>query len=515
MDIKDFIKDRYSVRPEGVFTSETGRTKLTPAALTAAYTTEFPTIAMTLPPMVYPEAIVGVQNEAVAIAVAQAEAQAEARRTAREGFAEDEDAYIKGCLEDEQIVPDPRYKEFHQTLTSGETKTLDVDHIEIILRGRLSEYNRGVPSDLGLPVFRKEDVVDRFRYMCKNATATAMADMHTNLRFKAENQELLHKWIYDLIDVMHTKTDRDVAFVVIKHLMWQVKRRIYNKSVVNDLWVAWFGAQGKGKSYIVRKCIFKEMDSFYCETQLGKIDDIDREIRKFSENYIVNFEELAVGSTMTEGRTNKVNNKTVANLKSILTSDKLYIRQMGGQTQLTVNKTFVPISTANERLYDVVYDESGMRRFFQIDLETPEGLATFDQAKVKELAESSADAWRGVCEWDDKPVWDWNNEIGKKILAIQKTYRPHTNINDWIEGGNYCGAEAPCESAKSLYKDYKNFCKECGYMEYGIKKFTEIMQKEFNFEHRTGRGIYFAISTIAFDSDNAKNTPSRKTKEMI
>ena len=63
-------------------------------------------------------------------------------------------------------------------------------------------------------------------------------------------------------------------------------------------------------------------------------------------------------------------------------------------------------------------------------------------------------------------------------------------------------------------KDYKNFCKECGYIEFGIKKFTEQLQKEFKFEHRTGRGIYFAISTIAFDSDNAKDAPSKK-KEML
>lgn len=514
MNIKEFTSNRFSVRPEGVYTTETGRTKLTPVALANAYTAEFPTLAQTLAPLVYAETITELHNESVAQAVALAEAQAAERATAREGFAQDEDEYIKGCMDDEQITPNSRYREFNKLLTSGEYKTMDVDDIEIILRGRLSEYNRGVPAGLDLPTFRKEDVVDRFRYLCKNATATAMADMHTNLRFKAENQEFLDKWIYDLIDVMHTKTDRDVAFVVIKHLMWQVKRRVFNKAVLNDLWVAWFGAQGKGKSYIMKKCLFKEIEAFYCETQLGKIDDIDREIRKFSDNFVVNFEELAVGGAATEGRSNKVNNKTVANLKSILTADKLYIRQMGGQTQMTVNKTFVPISTANERLYDVVYDESGMRRFFQIDLETPEGLATFDQAKVKELADTSLEAWRGVCEWDDKPVWDWNNEIGKKILAIQKTYRPHTNVNDWIEAGNYCGAETPCESAKTLYKDYKNFCKECGYIEFGIKKFTEQLQKEFKFEHRTGRGIYFAISTIAFDIDNAKDAPSKK-KEML
>ncbi len=510
MEIREFIKSNYFIRQDGIFTTNRGNTRVTPQIVMTKYTNDHPSEAMQLAPMAYQQAIDAVFDEAVEASARRAQELVERASE----FAQDEDGYIKGCLDDENITPNSRYSEFKVLLSSGEYKLVDTDAIDVILKGRLAEYNRSLPEELELPRFNKDGVIDRFRYMCQNATNNALSKLHQDLRYDKKYEQELDAWVDELMEVMYTKTDRDVAKVAIKHMMWQVKRRLYGKGVTNDLWVAWYGAQGKGKSYIMRHCIFKIMEDFYTETQLSKVDDIDREIRKFSTNFVANFEELAVGNTLTDERSNKVNVKTVNNLKSILTSDKLYIRQMGGQNQLIVRKTFVPVSTANEHLYDVIYDESGMRRFFEIDLQTPPGLTTFDTSKVAELAERSIDAWRGICEWDDKPVWDWNTEVGKKILAIQGTYKPHTNINDWLDASNYAASETSQESAKTLYRNYKNYCKEYGYNAFGMKKFTDSMKKEFKFENKTGRGVYFNISTIAYDVEVSGAKPTQK-KEML
>lgn len=502
MEINEFIKKEYSVRDGSIYNTSTGRVQLDSNKLQRDYSNKYPNLAMQLAPIAYQQSIDNIIQEHIED-LRKAELDRErSLNELRSNLASNEDEYILGVMEDENITADNRFREFKKLLNSGEVKTIDADAVEIALKGRLTEYNRSIPEDVQMPRFKKEHIVDRFAYMRMNASNNALAQLQNKLRYKPENAPLLDAWVDDLLDAMYVTTERDIARVVIKHMLWQVKRRIYGKEVSNDLWVAFYGAQGKGKSFTVRNCIFKVIDEFYCETQLSKIDDIDREIRKFSDNYIVNFEELAVGSTGVEERTNKVNKKTMANLKSILTSDKLYVRQMGGQNQLTVNKTFVPISTANEHLFDVVYDESGMRRFFELDLQVPEGMSSFDHAIIADLSSRSEEAWKGVCEWQNEPVWDWNSEVGKKISKIQKTYKPHTNVDDWILHGEYEASETSEMSTKALYRDYKNFCNESGYFPSAISKFVDRMKSEFEFGYKPGRGIYFQIGkSVQTDDD--------------
>lgn len=513
MNLEEYIHSEYFVRDGGVFTTRTGRSNLTPAKLQTDYSRAYPTESNSIAPISYTETIERVTIAHMGELAAEAEAREAEINALRSQLAADEDEYIKGVMEAENIKPDRRYRMFSKLLASGETKMVDATEIEIALKGRLTEYNRGVTEESGMPRFKKDPVLDRFAYMCRHASDLALAEMQNSLRFDESAVEKLDKWVDDLIDVMYVVTDRDIARVAFKHMMWQVKRRIYGRGVKNDLWLGLYGAQGKGKSFIVRNCLFKIFEEFYCETQLSKIDDIDREVGKFRDNFIVNFEELAVGNAGTEERSNKVNKKTMANLKSILTSDTLYIRKMGGQGQMTVPKTFVPISTANEPLYDVIYDESGMRRFFQLDLNPPKNMSTFDVGKVAELATRAEEAWRGVCEWDDNPVWDWNSEVGKKITAIQKTYKPHTTVDDWLHHGNYCADENSEVSAQSLYRDYVNFCKESGVkFPLAMKNFTNSMTRDFKTYYQNGRGLYVHIGKIKATEETEVVGEVKKTK---
>jgi hypothetical protein len=508
MTLEDYIRSEYFVRDGGIFTTRGGHTNLTATKLQTDYSRAYPSEASAIAPVDYTQTIGRVLDLHVSELASEAKAREAQINALRSQLASDEEAYIKGVMEAENITPDARYRMFSMVLASGETKMVDSSDIEIALKGRLTEYNRGVTAESGMPRFKKDPVLDRFAYMCKHASNNALAKMQNDLRYDKNSVEKLDQWVEDLIDVMFVTTDREIARVVLKHMMWQVKRRIYGREVKNDLWLGLYGAQGKGKSFIVRNCIFKIFEDFYCETQLSKIDDIDREIGKFRDNFIVNFEELAVGNVGTEERSNKVNKKTMANLKSILTSDTLYIRKMGGQGQMTVPKTFVPISTANEPLYDVIYDESGMRRFFQLDLNPPEHLSTFDVDKVSELAARAEEAWKGVCEWDNEPVWDWNSEVGKKITAIQKGYRPHTTVDDWLEQGNYCADDDVEVACKILYSDYKNFCKESG-INYPLarKNFTSNMKRDFKNNYKPGKGDYICISKVKADDAPAPGAP--------
>ena len=96
------------------------------------------------------------------------------------------------------------------------------------------------------------------------------------------------KYIYDYLQI---KEDYDVYEMIFKHWLWCLKRRIFDKSVIWHIWINFNGAQGIGKTQMLNR-MFKFIEDFIITTNLRIMNDIDREYRKFTDNYILIFDDL-------------------------------------------------------------------------------------------------------------------------------------------------------------------------------------------------------------------------------
>lgn len=152
--------------------------------------------------------------------------------------------------------------------------------------------------------------------------------------------------------------------MIFKHWMWCLKRRMFSKPVIWHIWINFNGAQGIGKTQMLNR-MFKFIEDFIITTNLRVMNDVDREYRKFTDNYVIIFDDLNSG----ENSDNDVslNDDAVDAIKQIMTQEVLSIRQFQTQDQNKVKNTFVPISTANKHLYDIIYDGDAMRRWFEFN----------------------------------------------------------------------------------------------------------------------------------------------------
>lgn len=473
----NFITQQYFVRrgEDGsydIFTTRTGTTRATVQLLRRAYEEANPVESESCTIADYRSCLEGAIT-------AQEERDASELEERRRRFHNTEEEYILQTLKDHGIDSNRRLDSFKRDMSEGDAKDYPLDKIEDLLKAKLPAYNRTVERPF--PTFGKEDVIAVFRNMLHEGSNIYENELRKELMFDENFEAFTDAWVEQVLKVMCCETDMAAAKMAFKHMMWQVKRRMYSKGVSNDLWVAFFGAdQGKGKSYCIKNLIFKPMNEFICNTKLTAIDDMEREVKKFSDNFIINFEELAMGrSEYSDDKQGKVNEKSLANLKSLLTEDEIKVRKYHSQDQMSVRKSFVPVSTANKHLYDVIFDETGMRRYFEIELGTPEGGGTFDKVTVAKLAEQAENAWRGINENSDLPVWDWQSKTGRKISEIQASYKPATNVDEFIDTCDIVKSDTNTMSVTQAFSLYKQFCIDCGYRQKNMANFRKEMSERF------------------------------------
>ena len=251
------------------------------------------------------------------------------------------------------------------------------------------------------------------------------------------------------------KEDKDIFFTLMKQWMWQVKRYLFNRKVRYHIWLNFRGASGLGKTEWI-KLFCKPFADVYAQTQVDVLLDSSREIKKLIDNYILNFDELAIhtGKAM---YTDTVGTADMAIIKSLLTAEIIQTRIMGGQTQMNAKRTFSVISSSNDHLYDTFYDPSTMRRYFEFVCQVKE---IKDYTKLNKVMSFIDEAWRGIDENNDEGYFDPNNDVGKKITEIQASYYPtNTTVYAWLEEISADEKKAlSTQNANDAFKSYKAWC---------------------------------------------------------
>lgn len=228
----------------------------------------------------------------------------------------------------------------------------------------------------------------------------------------------------NVIDAFDVKPeDKRVCFIALKQWMWQVKAYLYGHSVPDPLLINIFGVmQGTGKTFFVShlgKALFDYMD---VDIKLKHALD-DNEATRFSENYILFFDELVVGAGSQDYT------QVVAAFKKILTAKVLNPRVLYTQKRMKLNRIYSAISTSNTPMVDTIYDDTGMRRFFEIPVHADSKDNPVKLLKELEFEEEkkgkmhSQWLWQGIDENLKGGYAPAGSEGFEMIRAVQDTYK--------------------------------------------------------------------------------------------
>lgn len=207
------------------------------------------------------------------------------------------------------------------------------------------------------------------------------------------------------------------------------------------------GSQGSGKTKFIRmltacRGLFKD---YHLSATLDQIMD-DRNAERWSSYYIAFFDELAISGTLQDKSLGRV----VAQLKKLLTEDSISYREMRTTIIHSAPRTFSAISTSNIPLVNIIRDDTGMRRFFEIvttrkDFDTEMhhyflGEPNRDLGEQPDTAMDPLLVWTSVDESKDEGYMVGG--VRRKVKEIQATYRRKESIDWALENGLTTGIPA-------------------------------------------------------------------------
>lgn len=334
--------------------------------------------------------------------------------------------------------------------------------------------------------------------MYLNGYQAGLATVVESVKYDEKYVDAGERWLKAMYNYFKPKESYEIFSTLMKHWAWQVKRKMNDRPVKYHIWINFFGAAGLGKTTALNK-IAAPITDFTSTTSIAKLFDDTREIKRLTENFILIFDEMAV-NVESEASGGRLTADQKAILKSIITGEKMDARIYGTQDQAKRKITFSCISSANEHLYDVIYDETTMRRFFDFNC-TGTRPASFDE--INKYLDNSIYFWRSIDENLDDGYFCPDNEVGRQITQIQSMYYPtKTTTKMWADAVNLRVGKTKLESA---FRFYSNWCKETGNKGKALQYFARDIQHILPDSVCPNGKIYVDFDTTDSGSDMAES----------
>jgi hypothetical protein len=232
----------------------------------------------------------------------------------------------------------------------------------------------------------------------------------------------------------------------LRHTIWQVKRKLAHLPIKWELWVNLFGRQGGGKTYLLRD-LGKPLEALYEEGKMSEIVGDSRFMFMLQDVYLINFEELE-----------KALKTDMESIKSLMSKDKLTWRRLGKNAADSGFNNTTIISSSNRRIIEVFYDNTGMRRFYEItckDVIDKEASATVDFVAL----------WRSVNHLEETaPIEPFLTELNK---FQKENLQQKTTVELFLEDNGYQvtsdHSSTNRRELKKVYTEYSHYCADSGY----------------------------------------------------
>lgn len=315
-----------------------------------------------------------------------------------------------------------------------------------------------------------------------------LLDLQKHIAYGGENGEL-ERWL----KAMKPSAD-STDLAVMRHWLWQVKRKIFTRPVGNHLMPIFCGLTRTGKSVGIRKLI-APLASVSISPDLSIVKD-ERQDFNLIENYIMFFDEMA-----------KANTVDVETLKNKVTSDTISYRKLGTNARIKGVNNCSFIGASNKGVIDIIKDPTSARRFYEYNID------------------QRCD-WDTINDIDAHKIWtsiDENLHLGyyelaeEEIRSRQELIRAKDTIEDWIEFKELKandGVEVREVLAVTLYENYRDFCDfQMIRNPASINKFGRDIKNFLEKKHTAKGSIYFVAASGSLMSmeEMAMNRPAPAT----
>jgi hypothetical protein len=277
----------------------------------------------------------------------------------------------------------------------------------------------------------------------------------------------LRRWVRAV-----TGDEKPLDVAVMKHFVWQVKRKLHELPVEHHLMVVVLGKTGAGKSEAIRKLIGPLRKLTDCPQDMAFVND-ERQVFRLTRCYIIFVDEM--------GKAERV---CVETLKRSITGDISSYRQLGFNKLAAAPNVATFIGATNRDVSDIIYDPTGMRRFYQMT-----SLDRIDWDVVNSIDYEAA--WASVDHTAPAPILPVLDELKE----TQERLRAKDPVEEWL--AECCEVGGEFSRGRGLYDSFASFQKLQGRTPWSLTAWGKRMKQLV--EHKESNGIHYRV-TIRVDS---------------
>jgi hypothetical protein len=298
--------------------------------------------------------------------------------------------------------------------------------------------------------------------------------LRKHLHFKLPERD----WIGEWVGAATSRQDPlDVA--VMRHFVWQVRRKLYGLPVEHHMMPTLYGKSGGGKS-VAMHALLKPLSDVSIGREMTVFNDPFGR-RQFTRNFIMCFDELG-----------KSHQADINSLKNIVTASEISWRGMNSESTHSAPQNCTFIGASNFPVRDRIQDTTSARRFWQLNC-----AATLDWNAINTIDYEAL--WSSIDEHDPSPVF----LLLEQIQAVQNAeIRAKDPVEQWIEAS--CEATVFDEGSpttEELFKSFRGWCVGEGIASaHGLQTFARGLPRRFETmgwpvsSKRTHRGTAWSMS---------------------
>lgn len=217
-----------------------------------------------------------------------------------------------------------------------------IDHATLIAQMRVTAFRFGVTAI-------KAYIADAVLLWKRKQSQGFLDNVRSRLAHAPLETDLIAVWVAAATGkVSHL----DVA--VVRHFVWQVKRKLFGLPVEHHMMPILYGRTGGGKSVAVHKFIEPVLDVALCRDMSVFGDAFGR--RQFARSYVMFFDELS-----------KANAVDVNTLKNIISAPTVEWRQMRSESVASSPQNSTFLGCSNDPVSERINDPTSARRFWQVN----------------------------------------------------------------------------------------------------------------------------------------------------